>query len=105
MKAACATLPYIRDIERSERQIENGQVKDARAALAGIRKSVAYKLIGTHSFLPFDCSENFMVSAHSRPLSARLTESQAEMGKPLKIQAFSLFHKHLQEVIRQFLSA
>ena len=31
-------LAIYRDIELSERQIENGQVKAARAALAGMRK-------------------------------------------------------------------
>ncbi len=37
-ESAMRQLAIYRDIEMSERQIENGQVKDAREALAGARK-------------------------------------------------------------------
>lgn len=37
-ESAMRQLAIYRDIELSERQMENGQVKDARAALAGTRE-------------------------------------------------------------------
>jgi len=37
-EGAMRQLAIYRDIELSERQMENGQVKDARAALAGTRE-------------------------------------------------------------------